>query len=429
MSLGERPRATVGPMKAFDISLIPCDDTLAESFMELDSVAHPSVPDWTEKGVGGVLGDARCPVERYFLARSASDIIGGFRILPLHMRVSERPDGWIQVGGLGRLCVYPHFRRLGFAGGVMRLVLQQAWAQGDVLSLLYPSSFAIYRKYGYGIAAHHVLYTVEPRAFRDDPGRSRIHQASADDWEAINHCYEHQLLGSHGIIRRSQEVWREHYLSRSHEHGFTHWLYEGEERPEGYISARYEQTDKFYIQRLHVLEWFVSTHAALRAFLGFLSAQAANVELVKLPTPVSYGLEAALLEPVWTGDPDLLPWHQPVGKLCSTLMGRIVHLREAIAARDFAADGSVNLLVEDWCLPDNSGYYRLQTREGRGQLSAATEGDPDVRLDISVLSSLYCGALTARQALMYGLLAAPGEAVDQLDAMLGRSAFMVWDYF
>ena len=121
--------------------------------------------------------------------------------------------------------------------------------------------------------------------------------------------------------------------------------------------------------------------------------------------------------------------HQPVGKLCSSLMGRIIRIHEAIAARTFAADGSVNLLVEDWSLAHNSGYYSLHVRDGRGELARAAEGDADVRLDIGVLSSLYCGALTAEQALMYGLLEASRDAAATLDRMLGTSTFMVWDYF
>ena len=188
-------------MKAFDIELKPCDESSAATFAKLDAVAFPSSPGTVGERADEVLSDPRCPVDRYFLARVGGTVVGGFRILPLEMKVADSDDAWVQVGGLGRIGVYPHYRRRGYAGGVMRLVLQRSYAQGDVVSLLYPSTFSIYRKYGYGIAAHHVLYSVPPAAFPESSAREFIRPATADDWEAVNHCYENQIHGSLGILR------------------------------------------------------------------------------------------------------------------------------------------------------------------------------------------------------------------------------------
>lgn len=413
-------------MVTVDITLNSCDETSAPQFAELDALAFPATEGSVERRTAQILTDPRCPVDRYFLARAGGKIVGGFRIAPLEMKVSEDRDGWIQIGGLGRIGVYPHYRRLGYAGGLMRLVVQRSFEQGDLLSLLYPSTFSIYRKFGYGLAARHCLYNVPPASFPDHPGRECFRPATADDFESINQIYENQLAGSLGSIRRNEKVWREHYLARNSDKRHAHWIYERDGVASGYIACHYQTTRNFYVHRMHVNEWFVANDDALRACLSFFRAQAANIDVVKLPTPVNFALETALVEPVWLEDPDLVPWHQPIGKLCSTLMGRIIRLREAIEARAWAADGSVNLIVDDWSLPDNSGYYALEVR---GCLSKPDEVEPDIRLDISVLSSLYCGALTAIQARNYGLIEAPLQAARQLDRMLGDFSFMIWDYF
>ena len=424
------PKAEGVALRAIDIELTQCDLDSASLFAALESVAFP-FPDASLKArIDNVKNHRRCPIDRHFLARVGGSVVGGFRIMPLEMRVSTESDGWIQVGGLGRLGVYPHFRRQGLAGGVIRLVLQQSYEQGDLLSLLYPTSFGLYRRYGYALASRHVLYCVPPGAFPDDVGRERIRPATPADVQEINHCYENQLYGALGLIRRSARIWRDSYLMGPPEEPSARWVYVGDSgQIEGYLATVYNQTANFAVQRLEVREWFVTSGAALRAFMGFFRAQSSSIELVQVPAQPRWSLEGALVEPVWPQDPDVSPWRQPLGKICSTLVGRIIHLDKAIAARGFAEDGRINLLVEDWGLPVNSGYRALCTEGGRGELRAAEEGLADVRLDISVLSSLYCGATTARQALIFGQLEASPEAAEQLDRMLGDSSFMVWDYF
>ncbi|MCA9562971.1 MAG: GNAT family N-acetyltransferase [Myxococcales bacterium] len=413
-------------MEAVDIRLIPCDERTIEDFAELESVSFPFPEEPMAARLERLRGNSRCPTERHFLAKVESDVVGGFRILPLEMRVSTAEDGWVQVGGLGRLSVQPNFRRQGIAGGVLRLVLQRSFEQGDVLSLLYPTSFRLYRKYGYAIASRHVVYSVPPRAFPEGSGTTNIRRATASDLAAVNSCYENNLAGSIGHLRRSEQVWRQYHLGE----GGLNWVFEGASgEPEGFFSFVYQPASKWGVHRILVKEWFVRTGEALRAMLGFFRAQSSTVELVKIPTPLGFSLENALVEPIWPEDPDREKWHQPIGKLCSSMVGRIVRLRDAMAARQYAADGKVNLLVEDWSLPENSGYYCLQSAGGRGLLSAAEEGVADVRMDISVLSSLYCGAVTAREALSFGQIEATLDAARQLDTMLGGGSVMTWDYF
>ena len=416
-------------MRAIDIELTPCDESGARLFAVLENVAFPFPPHSLEERIGAVLKNPRCPVDRHFLARVGGAVVGGFRIMPLEMKVAPRRKGWVQVGGLGRLGVYPHFRRQGLAGGVIRLVLQRSYEQGDLLSLLYPTSFGLYRRYGYAIASRHVLYCVPPQAFPDSVTRERIRPATPADVSEINRCYEQQMFGALGIIRRNASVWRDIFLA-PHEEAQARWVYVGESGEiEGYLSTAYENTGNFAVHRLVVKEWFVTSGEALRAFMGFFRAQSSNIELVHLPAPLRSGLEGALVEPVWPQDADVLPFRQPLGKLCSTLVGRIIRLKDAIAAREFSEDGEINLLVEDWSLPVNSGYYSLHVEDGRGELRAAEERAADVRLDISVLSSLYCGTNTATQARVFGQLEASERAAQQLDRMLGPTSFMIWDYF
>jgi predicted acetyltransferase len=418
-------------VKAVDIELTPCTDENLDRFTELETVCFPTSYRWLDCTKECARNNPRCPVDRYFLARVGDDIVGGFRILPLDMRVSTREGAaWIQVGGLGRLAVYPHYRRLGYADGVMRLVLHRSYEQGDVMSLLYPTSFSTYRRYGYGIAARHVLYSAPPRAFPDNPGREKIRPATPDDWKEINECYENQLFVSLGICRRSERVWREYYLQQGPQDDLANWIFvDSSDKATGYISSRLLPTAKYYEQRIMVSEWFAQTPEALWALLGFFRAQSANTELVKLPAPLGSSLESALVEPVWAGDEDLTPWHQPIGKLCSTLMGRLIRLEDALNAREYAQDGRINLLVEDWVLPVNSGYYGLTTEGGQGAIGTPVESDHDIRLDISVLSTLYCGGITAERARIFGLIECSSEAATQFDRMFGSFNFMVWDYF
>jgi predicted acetyltransferase len=68
---------------------------------------------------------------------------------------------------------------------------------------------------------------------------------------------------------------------------------------------------------------------------------------------------------------------------------RLVDVGAALSQRSYAADGSIVFEVEDAFMPDNAGRWKLEDGS-----AARTDDEPDIRLDVRDLGSVYLGGLT-----------------------------------
>lgn len=94
---------------------------------------------------------------------------------------------------------------------------------------------------------------------------------------------------------------------------------------------------------------------------------------------------------------------------------RVLDVPRALAARPWAADGSVVVEVDD---PQGhaAGRFAVSTVDGVGT-TTRTDDAPDVRLDAETLGSLYLGAVPVRQLHRAGRVTGSEESVRRLAAM------------
>jgi predicted acetyltransferase len=123
---------------------------------------------------------------------------------------------------------------------------------------------------------------------------------------------------------------------------------------------------------------------------------------------------------------DCLPWalrdrrRYSVVAESDELWLRILDVRAALTARGYADDGVVTIQVEDPLGPA-AGVHRLEVRDGVGRCDAVDQPG-DIRLDVSTLSSLYLGGVSARELADAGRLHGAPEAIARLDRLFRPEA-------
>jgi predicted acetyltransferase len=156
-----------------------------------------------------------------------------------------------------------------------------------------------------------------------------------------------------------------------------------------------------------------------------------GVDLRAEATLWQYALRADLFPRVtWWNAPvdDPLPWlvtdpRRVRRRRTDTLWLRIGDLPAALAARRYAADGALRLVVDGaaWDLTAEGG--------GHGRCVAATaEGagaPPTLRLALPVLASLYLGGFSAAQLARGGLVHGTPQAISAADRLFA-SATAPW---
>src|SRR5919108_660523 len=98
--------------------------------------------------------------------------------------------------------------------------------------------------------------------------------------------------------------------------------------------------------------------------------------------------------------------------LVDGIMVRLVDVGAALAARSYAGDGGVVAEVRDAFCPWNEGRWRL------GPGAERTDAEPELRLDVSALGSVYLGGFTFAELARAGRVdeLAPG-AVRRADEL------------
>jgi predicted acetyltransferase len=329
--------------------------------------------------------------------------------------------GTVPLGGIGDVAVWPEDRRGGQARALLRVCLASMRDRGLSLSMLHPSFYALYDRFGWAQAAEsrtYVFRSVDLRFRTAAPAAGRLERISAADWPVLAEIYGRWLPQANGAIVRTTEQWTVRVLRApgpTQPRQLVVWR-DGAGEAQGYLVHRYpvrgSDSAALYDQEIAVQELVALTPAAYRALIEYLSRHdlAGRVRL-RLPPD----------------DPFLSLLADPSPVTVETrpdIMLRLVDLVPALEGRAYlpGAAARLALRVADPVAPWNNGVWRVEVEGGRARVTATT-AEPDLATDAGTLASLYNGFLTPQRAHRAGLLEAhDAEAVGAMERIFAVCA-------
>jgi predicted acetyltransferase len=330
------------------------------------------------------------------------DVRATATILPLEVFV----DGKVApMGGIAAVATHPAYRRRGYAGKLMRAVLQTMRERGMNLSMLWPFAHAFYRAYGWELAGEAVAYTLKPTDLPTSSEQKHTRAYREEDLQRMMELLEEEASRHLLCVRRSGEQWRsERFWKRDWGGQQEAVVYEREGRLEGYILYRMSdwREDRDPKRTLAVQELVWSTLGAREALISFLAAQDPMVFEIKHHTP-----RGELLHPY-------LRSSYVKAEIEPEFMLRLVDVEGALESLDRTAHEPLVLEVSDDVIEDNAGSYTV----GDGEVVRGVEAAERVVLDVRQLAQLYAGYLPARQLARH-VLVEPGSpgALEILEAL------------
>jgi predicted acetyltransferase len=362
---------------------------------------------------------------------SASQVLGAFdgTTLVASAHYFGLQQWWhgrsLPTAGVGGVKVAPEERGRGVGRALMTTLLEQAAAQGYVLSVLYPAAIGVYRATGWEFGGGQYDVTIPARSLRSlvapdpaaglrpDPAVPLRRTGPADAAEIL--AVESALLAARracGPVTYSTAD-----LAALLDEGVF-----------SYLAADGEMAYRWHREQDEVLAYSLAAGSAatFRTLWSVLASHATMVSNVR-----------AFVDPAspvtWlTSLPDVVLRRREAWML------RLIDAPAAIAGRGFPAGAAVTaaLTVADAQLPANAGRWLLEVSDGKGLLSRAdggaggqpgTGGEP-LRLGARGLAALYAGTPLATLRIA-GLAGGGDPAADAaLDEAFGCTAYMC-DYF
>jgi predicted acetyltransferase len=318
-------------------------------------------------------------------------------VLPLEAYVEGRP---VPLGGVAAVNTHPAYRRRGYAGALMRLVLARMQEEGVHLSALWPFAHAFYRAYGWELAGESLSYRLRPTELPASPEQRRVREYREEDLPRMIELCAEEMARHPLAVARSEAHWRGWLRGEKNAAA----VYERGGGIEGYLL--YEMTpwreDREPHRTLAVHELVARTPEARAGLLSLLVTQDPLVFGVRMTTPRGEPLH-----------PHLASSHVRV-EVEPEFMLRLVDVEGALGLLDLAAGPPLVLEVADDGIPENTGAYTI----GEGEVARGEEAEARVSLDVRQLAQLYAGYLPARELARHGRIRASSpDALDLLDAL------------
>ncbi|HUF85531.1 MAG TPA: GNAT family N-acetyltransferase [Acidimicrobiia bacterium] len=356
-------------------------------------------------------------LDRTLAAFDDGEIVGTGRLYSLELTL---PGGALEpVAAVSWISVLPTHRRRGILTAIMGRELDDAVARGESMAVLHASEGVIYRRFGYGIAASSLSFTLPSRhtAFlRPPPEGGRVRLVDEETArKTFPEIFDRARRQRPGAVSRVAEWWANElfYVDKKEEGNRFFATYESADRAlDGYVLYKVVPRwtdDGVSRHRLEVLDLVTASTEARTVLWRYLC----DVDLVETIAAGSGPVDEPLR---W-----LLADSRrfAVNRLSDGLWVRILDAATALAARRYAAHDRMVFDVVDEFRPDGAAAGRFALAAGPdGAQCERTAADPDLALAVADLGAAYLGGVTFSTLARAGLVEerTPG-ALARADAM------------
>lgn len=321
----------------------------------------------------------------------------------------------VGVGGVSSL---PEYRHGGAVRNIFHTALRWMWNQGAVFSSLYPFSHAYYRKFGYELCQICTQYKLPVEALASFPCTCSVKMFQpGGDLAPFQKIYDAGLGRRNLAVCREERHWKKLLEKDPYKERYYTYLLEKDFQPLAYVvlalKAPAADPKVGVVKELG----FFSPEGLFQS-LGLLHRLAAQYGVFQLTLPDDVPL-AALLEDSYNLTPAFT--EQP--------MARVIRVEKALERKAPPEGTGYTLKVEDQLLPENSGVFQVENREGRVSVTKLPESSPaDLSLDVRVLSQLLLGYLSLEESLYKPGVTLTGSREILASAFPKRSVFLT-EYF
>ncbi len=331
------------------------------------------------------------------VAKEEGRVVGGYIAWQIGQVFGGRG---VPMAALRAVAVAPAQRGKGLADRMMRRALLDAAANGSCIATLFPATQGLYRKTGYEVAGHRVLYRVPLAAIpAEHRGDATIVEGTGADLPTLRALHAERARQSNGHLERSAEFWQRMIAPPGQAQRKVHLLVDGG-IPVGYALTSARRDASSQKGDLWLYDHVVATAGAARTLRAFVADHRSVIKDLLL-----FGAPA---EPLW------LPLEEQRMQVVDwqRWMLRLTDVPAALEARGYPEGlrAELALDVDDPVLPKNAGRIVLSVEGGRGRVHAG--GDGALRAHVRGLASLYASYLSPHELKATGLVDGDAAALD-----------------
>ncbi|HDN2375328.1 TPA: GNAT family N-acetyltransferase, partial [Clostridioides difficile] len=324
--------------------------------------------------------------ENTVVALDEGKIISSLQLNQYKLLLNSKVYNTSYVVGVSTL---PEGRGAGYMNKVMKFTLNELYKKGQLVSILMPIDYRLYRRFGYEHCYDQIEYTINTddlKNFKSSGKMIKSNLSQIDDLIQIDRTFLNEVNGN---VLKDEHYYENLFKEIQSEDGFL-YIHEGNEK-DGYI-VYFLQEDKLFVREL-----FYKNIDALKSMLKFIYNHNTQCKIVTISTPTIDKIRFILDNPK---DSDI--------KIKPFMMGRVINVKKFIEDIDIEKDinSSFNLLIEDKFIDENNGLFKIYIQNKKVSVeqldkkgAEKPQEDFDIKLDINTLTQLSFSYIDVNEAI------------------------------
>ena len=315
---------------------------------------------------------------RYVAVDDNGNITSAVRLVPYYASFDKNT---VKVTGISGVASLPQYRSKGAIRECFSKAFSEMYENGCAFSYLYPFSSAYYRKFGYGLACDWINYEIKTHRMLSCNTKGS-YELISDDISGLKEVYEEMYKNFSMLAKRSDAEWA-HYENKDYvkDNSYT-YLYRDENGvPKSFFTYKREDVGCESIMDMGSNVYFYDKEG-FAGILDFAVKLKGNFHILKMLVPDDARIDTMIAEHDRTAITKSIQNHG---------MARCINIEKVLQNAAFRGSGKAVIKINDDMIPQNSGVWAIEFKDGVLSSINKTEEKPQAEMSIDIFSSMILG--------------------------------------
>lgn len=345
--------------------------------------------------------------ENTLVVEEEDKIVSSLQLNQYNIDLNDKTYDVSYVVGVSTL---PEARGRGFMKKLMQNALNEMYKKDQLISILMPIDYRLYRYYGYEHCYDQLEYKIDIELLKDFKINGRFKKASAEDVNCLISIYNNSIKGKNGFTVRDEIYFENLFKEIESENGYI-YIHHGQFGFDGYIV--YLIVDG----NLYVREIFYENIDSLSSMLKFLYNHNTQFKNVIISSPLDDKIRF------------IFPNLRNIDiKIKPFMMGRIINFEKFIKSLKVNnINCRFNLKVEDKFIDENNKIFNIFIENNK--IDIFNSDSEDAIIDVNTLSQLAFSYIDVDEAVFLNKLKIKNEnCIEYLKQIFSKKKNYINEY-
>ncbi|WP_099187374.1 GNAT family N-acetyltransferase [Tepidibacter mesophilus] len=286
----------------------------------------------------------------------------------------------------------PEARGGGVMSNLMRTTLNELYNKKQVISILMPIDYRLYRRFGYEHCYDQINYEIDMDFLKDFKSNGVFKKALNKHIDSIINIYDCFFKNKNGYVKRDKKYYEILFKEIESESGYI-YIHEDEKQVDGYI-IYFKMGDTMFVR-----EVAYKNINALKSILKFIYNHNTQFKKVSINSIIDDKIKL-IIPALKKIDINIKPF----------MMGRVINVQKFIKNLNIEENISLKLRIKDEFIDQNNKTFFINNKQ-----VASTYEKEDVSIDINTFSQLAFSYIGVDEAVFLGNIKV--EDIDYIDIL------------